>query len=130
LGVTELDVGVLVEEGPDKKTQPYTSKGKVVKSDHFKVDGKNTTKGTLFYEAEFYPCAHIRVDFAPVESALEMIKEGSGASSTLNMADEPHGSVSAVDPATTNKASEDDTVQLSREEIIKARRFFAFLCRQ
>jgi pyruvate/2-oxoacid:ferredoxin oxidoreductase alpha subunit len=126
LGITELDAGALLEEGPDKKTRPYKSKGKIVKTDQFKLDGKKTTKGTVFYEAEFYPCAHINVDFAPVESTLDKIKEvaetddaepadGSEAASVATASAEPRKSISG-----STKEPEDETINLSREEIIKA----------
>lgn len=53
LGVTELSVADLLQEGPDKKLKPWTSTGKHARKDALKTDGKRTVKGQLVYDLEF-----------------------------------------------------------------------------
>lgn len=74
LGQTRLDVKSLASEGADKKEGPYVSTGPLQRSDKLVSDAGKSVKGTLVYEAKFYPALHLRgVAFAPPSSALEKV---------------------------------------------------------
>ncbi|KAM0786716.1 hypothetical protein ACM66B_002158 [Microbotryomycetes sp. NB124-2] len=74
LGVTELAVADLLQEGPDKTTKPWISTGKHSRKESLRIDGRKTVKGQIEYDVEFFPCAHlknVRFDAPETESIPE-----------------------------------------------------------
>lgn len=53
LGVSELSVSDLLQEGTDKKNKPWVSTGKRSRSDPLRIDGKQVVKGRIDYDVEF-----------------------------------------------------------------------------
>lgn len=75
LGQVSLDVKLLATEGTDKKEHPYLSTGPVERTDKLVSDGGRSAKGTLIYEARFYPCTALKgVAFEKTASPLEKVQ--------------------------------------------------------
>ncbi|KAI5478145.1 hypothetical protein MNV49_005409 [Pseudohyphozyma bogoriensis] len=86
LGSCDLAVASLLTEGEDKKNKPWLATGKRSYKEPLRSDGKKTVKGSVEFEAEFFPCAHLKsVSFhEPVSDAVveeEEETESSGGTS-------------------------------------------------
>ncbi|KAK4049600.1 Tricalbin-2 [Microbotryomycetes sp. JL201] len=53
LGVTELTVADLLQEGSDKTVHPWISTGKHLRKESLRIDGRKAVKGLIEYEVEF-----------------------------------------------------------------------------
>lgn len=89
LGSVELDVGTLMtEDAAGAATgNRWKSSGKQEKNEMLRIDGKRNLRGTLFYEANFYPCAEVgNIQFDAPPTQLERIKadDQSDTASTVN----------------------------------------------
>ncbi|SCV70224.1 BQ2448_1618 [Microbotryum intermedium] len=121
LGVTELNVSDLLTEGEDKFNKPWVSTGKHSRKDGLRIDGKKTVKGSIEYEVEFFPCAHLKnVSFKDPEP--DVIKEEvetltNEAESKTSKTLERNGSISGN--STSTKAEEETGIVIPREELLK-----------
>lgn len=133
LGLTEFAVEGLVAEGPDAKTQPWVSTGKVAKNDPLKSNGKRTVKGNVEFEAEFFPCAHLKdVSFAPPEASAKITEIAEEKESSPNSSEQSSAAATAAEtPANGGSATpsgsgedkedekENEGVTIPREELLK-----------
>jgi len=87
LGSVELNVSTCVTEAASTSKGRWASTGKIERNDMLRVDGKRNLKGTLFYEACFYPCAEMgNIQFDAPPSILEKVKadDQSDSASTID----------------------------------------------
>lgn len=110
LGQTKLSIRELVTEGPDKKEEPYVSRGTLQRSDNLQSEGGRSVKGTLVYEASFFPTVHLRgVQFASAAAnPLERVQAAPGEGNDNESYVEP-----TMDDTATLPDNEDD--ELSRQ---------------
>lgn len=75
LGQCRLDMKDLVGEGSDKKEEPFVSLGAISRTEALQQDGGRAKKGSVIFEAKFYPTIPIRgVAFAPAANPLDRVK--------------------------------------------------------
>ncbi|GJN90164.1 hypothetical protein Rhopal_003163-T1 [Rhodotorula paludigena] len=86
LGLVEYTISELLTEGPDRKTKPWVGTGKVSKREMLKTHhSKNSVKGDLEFDAEFFPCVPLKnVSFTPPSDSVSSgkiteVKEDEGA---------------------------------------------------
>lgn len=86
LGLVEYTISELLTEGPDRKTKPWVGTGKVSKREMLKTHhAKNSVKGDLEFDAEFFPCSPLKnVSFTPPSDSVSSgkiteVKEDEGA---------------------------------------------------
>ncbi|GAA6019595.1 hypothetical protein JCM10207_006938 [Rhodosporidiobolus poonsookiae] len=140
LGATEFSVQGLLAEGPDKKTKPWVGTGKVSRTEMLKTDGRRTVKGNIEFEAEFFPCAHLKdISFTPPEpSKITELSEADespaasaadlpsppGTATTAEFASPPASPISET-PGKVNgngngkKDDEDEGITIPRDELLK-----------
>lgn len=144
LGQTDFSVSGLLAEGPDKRTKPWVSTGKVSKAEMLKSDNKRTVKGNIEFEAEFFPCTPLKkVSFTPPDEMPSQAKitevdedEDEDESGANEETIEPDGgdkaavtsspAASSASPPTSPgkpnggaKDEEDEGVTIPREELLK-----------
>ncbi|GAA5948387.1 hypothetical protein JCM10213_004407 [Rhodosporidiobolus nylandii] len=136
LGSVEFTAKGLLTEGPDKKTKPWVSTGKVEKKEMLKSEGGKKVKGSLEFEAEFFPCAHLKdISFTPPEPQVKITElaedeEDSPLASSSSIANEPTTPTTAsfASPPTSptsaagpngTKQDDEDGVSISREKLLK-----------
>ena len=138
LGSTELAVTGLVREGTDRVAAPWLSTGKHEANDTLKSDGKKTVKGTIYYEAEFHPCANLGgVSFDPPPTPVEIAKDdvASDTASTIGgeedlqeIASPAVQTQTATSPVAAPAGTEKEAAQhvtIPRADLLKARELYS-----
>ncbi|KDE05686.1 hypothetical protein MVLG_03920 [Microbotryum lychnidis-dioicae p1A1 Lamole] len=122
LGVTELNVSDLLTEGHDDQVnKPWVSTGKHSRKDGLRIDGKKTVKGSVEYDVEFFPCAHLKnVSFKDpepdvIEEEVETLTNEAEAETSNTL--KRNGSISGK--STSTKAEDDTGIVIPREELLK-----------
>ncbi|KAK4700199.1 hypothetical protein P7C70_g6053, partial [Phenoliferia sp. Uapishka_3] len=131
LGVTDFKVNDLLTEGTDKKLKPWLSTGKKVRREALKIDRKKTVKGSVDFEVEFFPCAHLKnVSFTePVSNAIEEEEEdeeevqpAANGANGANGVNGVNGTAGSPTSSTKPKKLEEDPnegIVIPREELMK-----------
>ncbi|GAA5974459.1 hypothetical protein JCM11641_003227 [Rhodosporidiobolus odoratus] len=143
LGSTEFSVQGLLQEGPDKQVKPWIGTGKLQKKEMLRSDGKRSVKGSLEFDAEFFPCANLKnVSFTPPAESTTALGGGAGritelaeeegaesgsserglspappitpTTTTASFASPPTSPMSAKEPV-----QEEEGVTVPREELLK-----------
>ena len=114
LGQTKLDVKQLVAQGPDRKEQPYVSTVAISRSVNLQTDNGKAVKGTLIYEASFFPAVPLRgVAFAEPTSPLTKVMPQN--------TEEVDDNASIIEPdAEDTVDAEDELSQQMNAEIVQA----------
>ncbi|KAL8287656.1 hypothetical protein RQP46_003514 [Phenoliferia psychrophenolica] len=123
LGIADFSVADLLTEGTDKKLKPWLSTGKKVRHESLKTDGKKTVKGSIDFEVEFFPCAHLKnVSFVePVSDAIKEVEEEEEEEekAAVNGNGKAHSETSSSKSKPKEKEDPNEGIVIPREELIK-----------
>jgi len=111
LGQTTIKVDSLLKEGTDKKLKPWEGTGVRSFREQLSTDGGRSKKGTVEFEAEFFPSAHLKdITFTPPE-ASEIKEEGEVADAATK---------DSAELAADKEMAESEGIVIPKEQLMKA----------